>query len=78
MRPDKDNRIRKLLAIEAAKIMTESGVKDFYAAKRKAAIRLGIPNTKHLPRNIEIEQALSEHQRLFKNHTQPSRLLELR
>jgi len=78
MRPDKDNRTRKLLAIEAAKIMAENGVKDFYAAKRKAAMRLGMPNTRHLPRNIEIEQALSEHQRLFKHHTQPSRLMELR
>jgi predicted nucleotidyltransferase len=78
MRPDKDNRTRKLLAIEAAKIMAESGVKDFYTAKRKAAVRLGMPNTRHLPRNIEIEQALSEHQRLFKHQTQPTRLMELR
>jgi hypothetical protein len=78
MRPDKDSRTRKLLAIEAAKIMAESGVKDFYTAKRKAAVRLGMPNTRHLPRNIEIEQALSEHQRLFKHDTQPSWLMELR
>ena len=78
MRPDKDNRTRKLLAIEAAKIMVESGVKDFYTAKRKAAVRLGMPNTKHLPRNTEIEEALNEHLRLFKYSTQPSRLKELR
>jgi hypothetical protein len=78
MRPEKENRIRKLLAIEAAKIMTESGVKDFYTAKRKAAARLGIPNTGNLPRNTEIEQALLEHQRLFRNDTQPSHLRELR
>jgi predicted nucleotidyltransferase len=78
MRPDKDNRTRRLLAIEAAKIMAESGMKDFYTAKRKAAARLGMPNTRNLPRNIEIEQALSEHQRLFKQNTQPSQLKELR
>lgn len=78
MRPDKDSRTRRLLAIEAAKIMAERGAKDFYTAKRKAAIRLGIPNTNNLPRNTEIEQALSEHQRLFKHNTQPSHLMELR
>jgi len=78
MRPAKDNRTRKLLAIEAAKIMAESGVKDFYAAKRKAASRLGMTNTKNLPRNIEIEQALSEHLRLFKHNTHVTQLMELR
>jgi hypothetical protein len=78
MRPDKENRTRRLLAIETAKIMTESGVKDFYAAKRKAASRLGMPNTRNLPRNTEIEQALLEHQRLFRNDSQPSQLRELR
>jgi len=78
MRPDKDNRTRKLLAIEAAKIMAESGIKDFYTAKRKAAARLGMPNIKNLPRNIEVEQALSEHQRLFKHNAQPLQLRQLR
>ena len=78
MRPDKDDRTRKLLAIEAAKIMAESGIKDFYTAKRKAASRLGMSNTKNLPRNAEVEQALSEYLRLFKHDTQPVQLRELR
>lgn len=78
MRPDKGDRTRRLLAIEAAKIMAESGLKDFYTAKCKAASRLGLPNTKNLPRNAEVEQALSEHLRLFKHDTQPVQLRELR
>jgi len=67
-----------LLAIEAAKIMAEGGVKDFYTAKHKAADRLGMPNTNNLPRNIEIEQALSEHLHLFKHDTHVLQLRELR
>ena len=57
---------RHLLAQEAARIMAEEGVRDFRFAKRKAAERLGFdPRSLHLPTNLEVEQALAEHQRLF-------------
>jgi len=62
--PRKDN-LRRALAQEAARIMAEHGIHDFLTAKRKAAERLGVADASALPRNIEIEQALIEYQRLF-------------
>lgn len=57
--------MRKVLAQEAARVMSEHGVRDFHFAKRKAAERLGVANDGMLPRNAEIEAALAEYQRLF-------------
>ena len=56
---------RYRLAREAARLMAESGVRDFHQAKLKAAERLGIHDDASLPRNREIEEALREYQRLF-------------
>lgn len=56
---------RYRLAHEAARLMAESGVRDFHQAKLKAAERLGIHDDASLPRNREIEEALREYQRLF-------------
>lgn len=61
----KDKHMRQRLAQEAARLMAEEGVRDFYAAKRKAAERLGAPHTQNMPRNKEIEEALQDYQRLF-------------
>lgn len=58
---------RQRLAVEAARLMAEGGMRDFHQAKLKAAQRLGIADDASLPRNREIEAALREHQRLF-NH----------
>jgi len=66
------NRIR--IAQEAARLMSEHGIRDFHRAKLKAAERLGIPDTQALPRNHEIEQALRERQRLFHADSQPQLL----
>lgn len=70
--------MRHLIAMEAARLMAEHGIKDYYTAKHKAAVRLGAPDTQHIPRNDEVEQALSDYQRLFKGHTQPQQLKQLR
>ena len=56
---------RHRLAVEAARLMAEGGMRDFHQAKLKAAERLGISDDASLPRNREIEDALREHQRLF-------------
>jgi hypothetical protein len=56
---------RHRLANEAARLMAESGIRDFHQAKLKAADRLGIHDDASLPRNREIEDALREYQRLF-------------
>lgn len=68
---------RRRLALEAARLMTESGIRDFRQAKLKAAQRLGIFDDASLPRNREIAEALQEHQRLFLGDAQ-ARLLRQR
>ncbi len=57
--------LRRALAQEAARIMAQHGIHDFLTAKRKAAERLGVSDSSALPRNVEIEEALAEYQRLF-------------
>jgi hypothetical protein len=57
--------LRRALALEAARIMTEQGIDDFLQAKRKAADRFGVNDVAVLPKNVEIEAALRERQRLF-------------
>jgi hypothetical protein len=74
---DRLQRNRLRVAQEAARLMSEHGIRDFHHAKLKAAERLGIVDTQALPRNLEIEQALREHQRLFLADSQP-RLLRQR
>lgn len=56
---------RQRLALEAARLMAESGIRDYRMAKCKAAQRLGILDDASLPRNREIEEALRQYQRLF-------------
>jgi len=78
MLPHQDER-RQWLAHEAARWMAESGVHDYAQAKRKAARRLGLSeNTAGLPRNVEIQSALREYQRLFQGQTQPVALRQRR
>lgn len=73
-----DIRMRQRIAAEAARIMTEEHITDFYKAKHKAAARLSAANTRNLPRNNEIEKALVEYQRLFRADSHPVRLKRLR
>jgi hypothetical protein len=70
--------LRKALAQEAARIMSEQGIDDYGLAKRKAAERLGASDIAVLPKNTEIEAALAAHQRLFEAHTHTSELSGLR
>lgn len=63
---------RHRLAHEAARLMAESGIRDYHQAKLKAAERLGIHDDSSLPRNREIEDALREYQRLFQRENVPA------
>lgn len=65
---------RYRLAHEAARLIAESGIRDFHQAKLKAAQRLGIHDDASLPRNREIEEALREYQRLFQSDSQSGEL----
>ena len=69
---------RYRLAHEAARLIAESGIRDFHQAKLKAAQRLGIHDDASLPRNSEIEEALREYQRLFQGDAQVNALRQRR
>jgi len=63
--PVRADLLRRALAQEAARIMAEHGIHDFLVAKRKAAERLAVSDAAVLPKNVEVEAALAEYQRLF-------------
>ena len=54
-----------MVAQEAARIIINQGVRDYRAAKIKAADRLGLNTRGSLPGNAEIERAIEEHHQLF-------------
>ena len=58
-------RARQMVAQEAARLIVDQGIRDYRQAKQKAAERLGFNNRGSLPGNIEIEQAVAEHLKLF-------------
>jgi hypothetical protein len=76
------DRIRELIASEAARLMYEEGVREYRDAKRKAAKPFGAEKSlslgSHLPSNAEIHAELA---RLIESRDEeklPERLLELR
>ncbi len=70
--------MRQRIAQEAARLMAEHGISDYYAAKRKASHQLGAPDTRNMPGNEEVEQALGDYQRLFQSEHHPRQLRMLR
>lgn len=76
-RGGKEADTRRGLAVAAARIMAEEGVRDFGKAKRKAAERLGLPPSISLPGNDEVQAALKEYLALFHKDL-PATLARLR
>jgi hypothetical protein len=70
----RSHQLRRRIAIEAARLISEHGIRDYQMAKRKAAQHVGVSDEGYLPRNREIEEALREHQRLFRATEQPRAL----
>ena len=68
------HQLRRRVALEAARLISEHGIHDYQLAKRKAARHVGVDEDGYLPRNREIEEALREHQRLFRSDEQPHAL----
>ena len=69
---------RSRIAHLAARLMVEDGIEDFAAAKRKAARQAGVPDTRQLPTNEEVEAALKTYQALYGRETDRQRLRDLR
>lgn len=63
--PTRSDHLRSAVAQEAARLMAEHGIQDYFVAKRKAAERYGVVEGAFLPKNTEIEAALMSYQRLF-------------
>ncbi len=71
-----DERLR--IAHLAARLMVEDGIEDYALAKKKAARQAGVADTRHLPGNDEIEDALKSYQQTFHADDQRDRVQELR
>lgn len=74
----RDRQMRQRIAQEAARLIVSEGIRDYLVAKRKAAERLGAPDTQNLPRNTEVEFELAAYQRLFHEQEQPGHVRQLR
>ncbi len=70
--------MRMRIAQIAARIMAEDGIDDFALAKRKAARQAGAPDTRNMPDNVEVEQALREYRDLYQAGEHAERLTALR
>lgn len=69
---------RSAIAVQAARLMAQDGIEDYGLAKRKAARQLGIPDTRKLPTNAEIDTALQEYQGIYLGNGHPQRVNALR
>lgn len=74
----KPNDMRRRIAHEAARMIAEDGGIGYGFAKRKAARQLGAPDSRHLPDNREIEEALRSYQALYQGQEQQDQLATLR
>lgn len=70
--------MRGRIAHLAARMIAEDGINDYGLAKRKAARQAGAPDSRNLPTNIEIEDALRAYQALYQADEHPARLRRLR
>lgn len=69
--------MREHLAHLAARLMAEDGIEDYALAKRKAARQAGMPDSRQLPDNDEIDAALRTYRELYQRQ-HPDQLRALR
>jgi len=74
--------LRGRIAHLAARLMAEDGIEDYALAKRKAARQAGVPDSRHMPDNDEIDAALKTYRDLYQqdhaSHLRELRLLALK
>jgi hypothetical protein len=76
--PKHQQQMRARIAHLAARMIAEDGISDYSLAKRKAARQAGAPDSRNLPTNEEIEDALRAHQALYQRDEHPARLEHMR
>jgi hypothetical protein len=77
-RANRQTGMRARIAAAAARVMAEDGIDDFALAKRKAARRLGAPDTEAMPTNDEVEVELRAYRALYQAEDHDRILAELR
>jgi hypothetical protein len=70
--------MRGRIAHLAARMIAVDGISDYGLAKRKAARQVGAPDSRNLPTNLEVEDALRAYQALYQADEHAERLLALR
>ncbi|NIP16816.1 MAG: hypothetical protein GWM87_00615 [Xanthomonadales bacterium] len=70
--------VRRDIAAEAARIMATEGQRNFGAAKRKAAERIGVSSRVALPSNLEVEAELRAYQGFYGGEAHERHLETLR
>ena len=76
--PANRQQMRHRIAHMAARMIAEDGIADYGLAKRKAARQAGAPDSRNLPTNVEIEEALRAYQDLYQGDEHPERVARLR
>ncbi|HTE16428.1 MAG TPA: hypothetical protein VK642_15250 [Burkholderiales bacterium] len=69
---------RSRIAYLAARMMAENGIEDHGLAKKKAARQAGIADTRQLPGNDEIDEALRAYREIYQAGDHRESLVELR
>jgi hypothetical protein len=79
-RKSKHSHLRNHIAQQAAKLMSEHGINDFEAAKKKAAKILGVSPLQQgiLPTNQEIQDELALFQQMFPSQSRETHIHTLR
>ena len=76
--PANRQQMRSRIAHLAARMIAQDGISDYGLAKRKAARQAGAPDSRNLPTNVEIEDALRAYQQLYQPDEHPEHLQRLR
>jgi hypothetical protein len=69
---------RSQIAHIAARLMAEDGIEDYALAKRKAARQAGLSETRELPTNGEVEEALRSYREIYHRDEHRDRVRALR
>jgi len=76
--PAHRQQMRLRIAHFAARLIAEDGISDYGLAKRKAARQAGAPDSRNLPTNLEIEDALRAYQALYQADTHAADVQHMR
>lgn len=78
----REDKVRQMIAQEAARLMYEEGINEYRDAKRKAAKHFGPEKVlslgSHLPSNAEIHEELQRLIGIYEEKVLPERLLHMR